>query len=495
MSVSLQRLRELLSFAHPSGDTVALSGMTGDSRHDALVHIYHDVLPQIARQRGRLQRFRQLEAVCQEIEPALAELECQTSAAPLPLSPAARTSALQVDNLIKRLAQCYADIAHSASKRSGNETAPLFYRATQRVITLLARRQLLAHRACALPSARSWLQLHALYQMTCHPGRQALNGDTAPIEHEYLGALLLAYFDPQRQPRGDLDTVYRCARQLAPYAVVSVARREALAQQTTSPHFLVRVEEAHPGLPLSHQSADEPKTGGLLIDCTEVLAAIDRNLAHQPGQTLQPELAAPPALLQSLRLALDGRSARRFGRIRFRPRADLVNGLDEVIAFLDGGACSRRLLDTPEDGNPRPFVSGEWSLVNESPDGFLARFVRGKRSSFGVGQIVALQPRESCRTHVCLVRRVIAGRNRLELGLQLLSPQVSVVILPDGDRAIFLHGLPAWGAQAGLIVSPNTLRSGQQLSLKIFGQTIERRIGRVMEANEGLEFFTLEQPS
>jgi hypothetical protein len=491
----MRRLRELLSF-HPSGNTIALPALpeiTGNSQDDALTHICHQVLPQIARQRGRLQRFRQLETVRQEVEPALSELERQTTAAPLPLSSEARAKALQADNLIKRLAQCYADVAHSMSNHSSNETTPLFYRATQRVIALLARRQLLAHRACAPPSARSWQQLHALYQMTCNPGRQALNGDTAPIEHEYLGALLFAYFDPQRQPRGDLDTVYRCARQLAPYAAVSEASDEALAQATASPRFLVHVEEAHPGLPLSHQLADNPRAGGLLIDCKQVLAAIDRNLTQPPGAAVQPELAAPPALLQSLRLTLDGRSARRFGRTRFRPRADLVGGLDEVIAFLDGGACSRRILDTPEDGNARPFISGEWSLVNESPDGFLARFVRGKRCAFGVGHVVVLQPRESCHTHVCLVRRVVAGRNRLELGLQLLSPQVSVVALPNnGDRAIFLHNLPMWGAQAGLIAPPGIIHSGQWLPLKIFGQTIERQIGRVAEANDELEFFTLE---
>ncbi|MCL2344426.1 MAG: hypothetical protein FWC58_01070 [Desulfobulbus sp.] len=498
MSIPLQRLRDLLPFSrHPaSGGFVSTADGSPNAKsiawHRVFAHIDDVLLPQIMRQRGLLQRFRQLEAACQEAEPALAEIERQTSAAPLPLPPAVQAATLQADNLIKRLAQCYGDIVRSVIKRQGSEPVPLFYRAIQRAMAMLARRQLLAHRACALPSTSSWQQLHALYRTAHDPDLQALNGDTALIEHEYLGALLLAYLDPQRLSRGDLDTVHRCAQQLAAYAVVSAATAEALARQTTEASFLVRPEDGHPGLPLSRLKADSPFAGGLLIDCGQVLAAIDRNISRQPGKPVQPDLAAPPALLQSLRVALGGCSARRFGRARFRPRADLVGGLGAVIQFLDGNAYTRRALDAPGWQNGRP--TGEWSLLDESPDGFLVRFVRGEQCRFSAGQVVVLQPRESSRTHLCLVRRVVSVRSRLELGLQLLSPQVSIVALPGAgnSRAIFLHSLPAYGSHAGLITAPRTLRGKQRLTLKIQGHPIERQIGRTLEANGELELVALE---
>lgn len=498
MAIPLQRLRDLLPFSLPPAgrESVPAAGRlpaaTGAQPDRVIAHIDDVLLPRIIRQRGLLQRFRQLEAACQEAEPALAELERQISAAPLPLPPATQAAILQADNLIKRLAQCYGNIAHSVVERQDSEPAPLFYRSTQRTMAMLARRQLLAHRACTLPSATSWQQLHSLYRMACDPSLQALNGDTTPIEHEYLSALLLAYLDPQRQPRSDLDTIHRCARQLAAYAVISEATIETLVRQTTEACFLVRSEEGHPGLPLSRLVTNSPFTGSLLVDCNQVLAAIDRNLSRQPGKPVRPELTVPPALLQCLRVALGGRSTRRFSRTRFRPRADLVGGLDAVVHFLDGNTYTRRALDAPGLPGGRALVTGEWSLIDESPDGFLVRFVRGEQGRFSAGQVVVLQPRESSRPHVCLVRRVGTMRNRLELGLQLLSPQVSIVELPDDDRAIFLHSLPAYGPYAGLITTPGALHGRQQLTLKVHGRPIERHIGRILEANEELEFVALE---
>ena len=499
MTISLLRLRLLMPFSLPLANDESepivsrLPAAASAPAGRVIAHISDVLLPRIIRVRSLPQRFQQLEAASQEAEPALAEIEQQTNAAPLPLAADIQNATLLADNLIKRLAQCYGGIARSVVKHRGSEPASLFYQSAQRVMAMLARRQLLAYRASSMPSASSWRQLHALYRMTCDPSLQALNGDTAPIEHEYLGALLLAYLDPPRQARGDLDLIHDCARQLAAYAVVSEASIETLLRQTAEARFLVCSEEGNPGLPLSRLAANSPFTGTLLVDCSQVLAAIDRNLSRQPGKPVQPELAAPPALLQALRVALCGRRARRFTRTRLFPHADLVGGLDAVIHFLDGNTYTRRALDAPGlmPGGPT-FATSEWLLIDESPDGFRVRFVRGDQSHLSAGQVVALQPRESSRIHVCLVRRAVTVHNHLELGLQLLSPQVSVVALPKGGHAIFLHSLPAFGPYAGLITLPGALQNRKRLNLKVHGLSIERRIGRVLEANEALEFVALE---
>jgi len=498
MNIPLQRLRELLpfSFLPPGNDFGQARGDV--SPGDVIAHISYELLPQIARQRGLLQRFRRLEAACQEAEPALAELEEQIGKAPLPLSASVNKAAMQADNLIKRLAQGYNSISRRIVERHAADPAPLLYRAAHRAMTLIARRQLLAYRACMSPSGSSWRQLHTLYQMTCDPGLTALNTNTAPIEHEYLGALLLAYLDPGRQPRAEIESVWRCAQQLAAYVMVSEATAEALRDSVAadSCFFLVHPDEGSSGLPLPRLTPDRPLANGLIVDCSQVLAAIDRNITRQPGRSALPDLEASPALLQSLRAALGGRNIRRFNRTRFYPRADLFGGLDQVTRLLaEGSARSRRAIDGHSPHEDYPLTSSEWSLINESPDGFLIRYIHGGQCRFGPGHIVALRPRESSRLHICLVRRIATERKRLELALQILSPQVSVVALPgDGSRAIFLHNLPTYGPHAGLIAAPGTLDGVQRLSLKLVGNSIEWQVGKTLESNEELELVALELP-
>jgi cyclic-di-GMP-binding protein len=503
MGFHLQRLRELLPFSQPhppsQADGVSARHNQSPTRNQplaALAHLYDEVLPPIIRQSNLHMRIKLLDEARQEAEKLLLPLESEISQAALPLPPSATAAALQADNLLKRLTQAYADTARKIFRDHHASFANLLHRATERAMSLVARRQLLAYRAYALPSANSWLLLHELYRMTCDPRSKPLNGETAPIEHEYLGALLFAFLEPNKLPRNELDIVHRCTRQLAAYAVVAEATSELLTSKSTDACFLVRPADGAPGFPLTRLPSETNIAGGLIVDCTQVLAALDRNLARSPGKPVQPELSASPVLLQSLRVAIGGRSARRFSRTKFRPRADLIGGLDQVIEFLDGHAFSRRAHDSLNRQESQGFSTSEWSLIDESPDGFLIRFIKGNKCQFGAGDIVVLQPRESSRTHVCLIRRIASARNRLELGLQLLSPQVSVVTLAANGsaatRAIFLHSLPAYGPHTGLIVAPGHLAKQQTLSFTTLGRKLEKQVGRTLEANEGLEFVTLE---
>jgi hypothetical protein len=94
-----------------------------------------------------------------------------------------------------------------------------------------------------------------------------------------------------------------------------------------------------------------------------------------------------------------------------------------------------------------------------------------------------------------MVRRISSSnQGRLELGLQALSPQVSVVPLPGhGElrQGIYLHSLPAFGNRPGIIARTGHLASGHKI--KIEGQDSHQflQIGRRLEAAEGLEFFAL----
>jgi len=226
-----------------------------------------------------------------------------------------------------------------------------------------------------------------------------------------------------------------------------------------------------------------------------VRAALDGALTGRPADDGAAAPEIPPGLLQALRQAIGDRPVRRFKRQAFRPHADLVGGIAHVIPFIEGDAHSRRAIDRVARRGARGFQSSEWALVDQSPDGFLVRFIRGENWKLGVGNVVALQARESSSVHVCLVRRVATtSQGGLELGLQALSPQVSVINLPcHGEirRGIHLHRLPRYGNHPGIIARPGHLASGHRVKLGGPGDTRLWQIGRRFEASEGLEFFAL----
>jgi hypothetical protein len=505
MDSPLQLLRELFPFGPPSAEqksAAAVRGLldtvAGLSPQETVAKLASSVLPSIGGQSNLHMRFKLLEDVRHEAELALPVLEKHIGQSVLPLPLDAATAALHADNLLKGLAIAYSGIARSINKSHLNAgLSHLFHRSVQRAMAMLARRQLLAYRAYAAPSANSWQTLHELYQMVCGQRSKPLNGETAPIEHEYLGALLFAYLEPTKLPRAELELINTCTRQLAAYALVGEVTPETGSSKTTDAFFIVRPDEGNPGYPLIRLPSGTSIFGSLLIDCTQVIAALDRNITRRPGKIVDPDLDAPPALLQALRLAIGGKSARRFSRTRFRPRGDLVSGFGPVINFLDGNTFSRRSVDSASRYDGRNYSSSEWALIDESPDGFRLRFIKGEKSSMGAGDIVALQPRESSKIHVCLVRRISSSHVRLELGLQLMSPQVSVVDIVAEDspeqRAVFLHSLPAYGKYSGLITAPGAFQTGQKIMVKLPGRSLHRQIGACMEANEGLEFFALDQ--
>mgnify|MGYP000869479968 FL=1 len=504
MESPLQLLRELFPFGQSAAEqksAAAVRGLldtvTGLSPQETIAKLAGSVLPSVNVQANLHMRFKLLEDVRLEAEESLTVLEKLIGCAVLPLPLDAATSALQADNLLKGLAIAYAGIARSIKKSHFNDGLNhLLHRCVLRAMAMISRRQLLAYRAYAVPSSSSWLALHELYQLVRGQLSSPLNGETAPIEHEYLGALLFAYLEPTKLPRAEIDTIYASTRQLAAYALVGEIPAETANGKMADGSFLVRPDEGNPGYSIMRLPSGAPMFGSLLIDCSQVIAALDRNITRRPGKVIDPDLAASPALLQALRLAISGKSARRFSRTRFRPRGDLVSGFGSVLSFLDGNTFSRRSVDAASRYDGRDYTSSEWAMVDESPDGFRLRFIKGEKRNLGAGDLVALQPRESSKIHVCLVRRISSSQIRLEVGLQLMSPQVSVVDIVAGDtedqRAVFLHSLPAYGKFSGLISAPGAFQTGQKIMVKLPGRSLHRQIGTCMEANEGLEFFALD---
>ena len=501
MKSALRLFRDLLSFKPPAERKAVevrelLDTVAGLSSYEVVTELTARVIPAIVKQQNLYMRFKLLEDARQEAEKALPVLERHIDYAELPLPLAATTSALAADNLMKALACGYFDIAKAIMQGNQHKTlARMFQRAALCAMTLLARRQQLAYRTYAKPSSSSWTMLHELYQTARGFCSRLPDENISPIEHQYLSALLFAYLEPSKLARAELAAAIFCTQQLAVHAVVAEVTPETNTTKASPSSFVVRPEEGNPGTPLQRLPQGTPIFDGIIIDCSGVLNVLDKSVNRHPEATEEPGLDIPPALLHTLQLALGGRSMRRFARKRFKPHADMVGGIAQVIPFIEASPHSRRSADAASHHGPKTFEPSEWSLIDQSPDGFLVRFIQGESWKVGVGNIVALQPRESSKVHVCLVRRIATNtEGRFELGLQVLSPQVSVVDLQGhGDirRGIYLHRLPGYGNLPGIMARPGHLASGHKLKLAAAGEPQLWQIGRRLEASEGLEFFAL----
>lgn len=502
MKSALRKFRDLLPFSQPLSEQKAaevrelLDTVAGLSSYEMITELTTEIVPAIVKHQNLHMRFKLLEDARIEAEKALPVLEQHIDYSSLPLSMAANTSALAADNLMKALVSSYFGIAREIALGNQHKAmCRMFQRATLRAMTFVARRQQLAYRSYAKPSSTSWMQLHELYQLARGFCAGLRDHDISPIEHQYLSGLLFAYLEPSKLPRCDLAAAIFCTQQLAIHATITEVTPETNSRRANGSCFLIRPEEGNPGKPLQRMPQGQPIFEGFIIDCSGVLVALDKSARRSPESLDEPGLEIPPALLHTLQLALGGRSMRRFQRKRFKPHADLVGGVAQVIPFLESSARSRRAVDAINQRGPKFFSPSEWALIDQSPDGFLVRFIQGDNWKVGVGNVVALQPRESSKVHVCLVRRIATNTDgRLELGLQALSPQVSVVDLPGhGEirRGIYLHRLPGYDNRPGIIARPGHLSSGHRIKLTAYGETQLWQIGRRLEASEGMEFFAI----
>jgi hypothetical protein len=292
MDSPLQIFRELLPFGQNSAEqksAAAVRGLldtvAGLSPQETVAKLASSVLPTVGQQPNLHMRFKLLEDIRHECEQALPTLEQDINQAVLPLPFAVTTAALHADNLLKGLSIAYAGIARGINKSQlESGLSHLFHRSVQRAMAMIARRQLLAYRAYAAPRPPRGNACTTFTSLIRGPLSTPLNGETAPIEHEYLGALLFAYLEPSKLPRSELEIINLCSRQLAAYAVIGDALADPGAVKHPDSCFLVRPDEGTPGYPLSRLPASTSTFGGLLVDCSPVLAALDRNITRRPGK-------------------------------------------------------------------------------------------------------------------------------------------------------------------------------------------------------------------
>ncbi|MBS1199234.1 MAG: hypothetical protein H6R18_3019 [Proteobacteria bacterium] len=484
MEAPLNRLRELLGFdlagdsrsqAHNPQDI--LDGLGGLPAPVALQQLHEQYLLAVNAVRNRLERFNLLEKAQPEIENCLPVLERIVSDAILPLPAKIRAIALIADNCLKGFTNAYSSIvSHVSGSRLDAAQAELLQHAIYRAIQALFRRQILAYRAYAIPSPSSWQHLHDLYQIARGHG-VANRGDDKNIEKIYLCALLMAYADPSKIPRHNLDALRQSIDFLVPFAgIVSVSDFNP-SHASLMGRFLVNSETGSPGLPLARAGIHSKDPGNYIIECRGIINALDRKLA----QSLDAQHHIPENVLVALRTAMEGQWTRRFARLRFKPKAHLIAGMGNALSLISA-------INEDKSLDEAMSSTSDWDILNESPDGFGLRFRNGLRWQVQAGDLVVLRIPDEKRLHICLVRRISNRQsNKFDLGLQELSPYASIIQLPAPEgqasrQGIFLPNLPAYDRSAGLLI-----RSGTFSTSAVFRAAGSDGVSRLWRCTEHVE--------
>ena len=370
------------------------------------------------------------EAFFPPVQRLLAALERRLTGGSIPLPPAAKRAATQADQLLTSLTASYKLLLVEQGRRlfgfasSGRALLPL-----QRLLLLGGQRLVLTYRIYAQVPMGHWSELHEHYQFAARRGlsQRELAPGEATLVAIYKASLLLAFVDPLRLAPGDLDWVLAVIARNGDRSELGLAqeRRGSLGA------FLVRPGRDLPGYSVAQRQHDTRATAiattttttthsgpqhDLLLHTLPVAEALLADLARYSA-TGSPDSLGLPADADPMRVKeLLGRLVkmwgaapnRRFNRLRTDARVEVSAGVADIVANL--------LTESP---NASP---SEWTVTNESEQGFAITYVQGPTVNMRVGEVVGLRARDSIACHICVVRWVMADRDdKLQVGLEELA--------------------------------------------------------------------------
>ncbi len=460
-------------------------------------------------------RLKLLEPAVGPAERLLREAGKDLARCALPMAPEVQQDFLDINALLRTLAQYYSDVADEiASKWIGIGFAKPLLLATVRAMQFQAQRLELAYRVYARGSNSAWAELHRLYRVARNGGfaTSAPPGIDATPEQIYLNTLLLAFAEPTKLAPGELERVRHYVErhwQFAELLEADVNRPEELEADAC---FLIKPREARAGRSLVRAARLPIEAGDLILRCTRLQTKLLGQLTGLERRIEPDRLGLPPAasepqyvvLLRSLQRLWGAPPVRRHSRQHFKPRVDIVVGFDALITFLSGVAFRRRTAEASQ--NALALELSEWAIGNESPGGFAVQYIGGKAGPVRVGEVVGLRPRDESTVHICLMRRVVSNDlQSLELGLQKLAAvakATTVTVLDQGSKepalprpqtmqVIMLPRLPDQDSAPALIAPRDALMPGARIRAPEDGHQVTLQVSKPIEQCASCDVFAL----
>lgn len=443
--------------------------------------------------------FDRLDDLLHPIETSLTNIS-------LPLDSATQRKVLAASRLLKRLAVAYGLLVDAAEQRWLTlGFAPFLRLAALRQLQALARRQALAYRIYAPGPRGAWLRIHALYRSSRERNfaTMSLDGDGTRLEQIYVDALLLALAEPARLQPSQLAEAQDYIRRYGDHALLKDASAGASCRSLAPGCFLIRAGLDAPAYPLSGKRSTRLTTSDQILDCRPLLDLMAGQVKSLEEGSRVSAIGLPrsatqpfyPELLKRLAERWWSQPNRRHLRMRFLPRARVIAGFHPVWEQL-----GRR-----RSGVSAPSLVGEaeWSISNESADGFGLRMMGSASPTVHVGEILCVQPRNQDKVHLGIARRARAmSATTLEIGVQVLAPapqsikvysahRVAVGKAEDGaaTRGILLAHVPSRQGKPALLLPFGQLRAGQRVVVTGSDQAGMWQLGEVLEHNHTWELF------
>jgi len=277
--------------------------------------------------------------------------------------------------------------------------------------------------------------------------------------------------------------------------------------------FLIREGATEAGFSL-HRWRDGPwQPSDLVLRCDPLVKklvvqidGLERGIL--PAKLGLPRIAARPeylALLRELAKLWRAPPSRRHPRMRFHPRVDVVLGCTALRAFIAGPAFRRRTQDGPIAADAEGEMT-EWTVTNESPDGFALRYVGGNTGDVKVGEILAIRPRGSSAMHIAIVRRATSTVASLEIGVQMLASRAAATtvnlsresgpepVVQRQVQVIFLPRMPAFDNAPAILAPPGTIGCGAEFAMPCKGRHMLMRVARCIAKTPTCEVLVLQKP-
>jgi len=460
-------------------------------------------------------RLKLLEPAVGPAERLLRETGIELARSSLPMSPEVQQDFLDINALLRTLAQYYSDVTDEiASKWIGIGFAKPLLLAIIRAMQFQAQRLDLAYRVYARGSNSAWAELHRLYRVARNGGFATSTPPDidATAEQIYLKALLLAFAEPTRLAPGELERVRHYVEQHWQFAELFDANMDRPEEQDASACFLIKPSEARAGRSLVRAARLPIEPGDLILRCARLqtkllgqLTGLERRI--EPDRLGLPPSASEPqhmALLRNLQRLWSAPPVRRHSRQNFKPRVDIVVGFEALITFLSGVAFRRRTAEVSQSA--LALELSEWAIGNESPGGFAVQYIGGKAGPVRVGEVVGLRPRDESTVHICLMRRVVSNDlQSLELGLQKLAPvskTTTITVLDQGPKGpalpqplelnvIMLPRVPNQDSAPALIAPRDVLMPGARIRALEDDQEVTLLVSKPIEQCASCDVFAL----
>jgi cyclic-di-GMP-binding protein len=467
-------------------------------------------LKQFAKANSRT-RLKLYEASLDTARKLVREVEKQLANSALPLEQDMQLVLIATNALLKSLAAGYAGVADEINhKWIGIGFAKPLRLAVVRAMEFQAQRLDLAYRVYARGSKSAWSEMHRLYRIARNGGFATHKPPEAQAgaEEIYVNALLLDFADPNKLAPGELERVRFYVERHARFALLDDA--VAVRKKDDEPIdacFLIKPKDTRAGRSLVRAGKAPIESSDLVLRCNRLLAKLQGQITGiekgvEPARLGLPLAARQPqyvALMRNLHRLWSAPPMRRFSRQKFKPRVDLVVGLDTLWTYLAGPANRRRTDDLPVK-----IDTSEWAIGNESPGGFSLLYIAGNAAPVKVGEVVGLRPRDQSTVHLCLTRRVVTGDlQSLELGLQKLAQggTPTMVSLETTDkqgrkqvkavRVIVLPRLPSAGDGPALIAPAQAIRPGVSVYLQQRNGPLRLSVTRPIEQSPSCDVFAL----